>query len=156
MGVIDLSKLSASEVPEQFSVGYYFDFEKHPFRHQALLESPEATSVVSVLGKIDSYAVTWLEETISAKEKEAKPKVLTLDDFKNKLSLREISLTLPLTIPFKTSQLVGILKFFSREGRLSSHTPEENTIENTPHILFEPFKAAIIERVQEICRFGSS
>lgn len=84
MGAIDLSKLSADEVPEQFRVGYYFDFKKHPFRHQDLLESPEVNSIVSVLGKIDGYAVDWLEKTISAKEKEANLKVLTQDDFKDK------------------------------------------------------------------------
>lgn len=82
--VIDLAKLDSGEVPEQLKVGYYFDFKAHPFRHQDLFEASGVNSVVSVLGRIDDYAKDWLTKTISTKEKEANPTLLTQDNLKGK------------------------------------------------------------------------
>ncbi len=82
--VIELKKLNSSDMPEKLKVEYYFDFNKYPFRHKDLFEGLEVNSVVSVLGKIDSYAKDWLAKTISAKEKEGNIKALTQDDFKSK------------------------------------------------------------------------
>jgi len=84
--VVELAKLGPDDVPEQFKINYYFDFKKHPFRHSDLFDSPGISSVVSVLAKIDDYAKAWLTKTISTKEKEASPKTLTQDDFKDKSS----------------------------------------------------------------------
>ena len=80
--VIDLGKLSAGEVPERLKVEYYFNFQKHPFRHHDLFEGPEINSVVSVLGAIDGYAKEWLEKTIAARKKETNPRVMTQKDSK--------------------------------------------------------------------------
>ena len=84
--VIELGKLACADVPEQFKIKYYFDFEKYPFRHKDLFEGEGINSIVSILGKIDGYAKEWLTKTIAAKEKEASPRTLTQDDLKGKSS----------------------------------------------------------------------
>lgn len=86
MEVKDLAKLGSEDVPEQLKVGYYFDFEKHPFRHQDLFETSGVNSVVSVLGRIDSYTKDWLAKTIAAGREETNPKALTQDNFESRSS----------------------------------------------------------------------
>ena len=82
--VIDLTKLSSADMPEQFKIEYYFDFKKHPFRHQDLFENSGANSVVSVLGKIDVYAKDWLTKTIATGERDTNLKIVTQDTFKDR------------------------------------------------------------------------
>jgi len=82
--VIELAKLDSDDVPEQLRVEYYFDFKKHPFAHQNLFETSEVNSVVSVLGRINSYAKEWLLKTISEKKKELNPVVLNQDKFQGR------------------------------------------------------------------------
>ncbi len=84
MDVIDLARLGSDDVPEQLKVEYYFDFGKHPFRHQDLFEASGVNSVVSVLDRIDGYAEDWLTRTIAAREKETNPNPLTQDKFKGR------------------------------------------------------------------------
>lgn len=84
MDVIDLARLGSDDVPEQLKVEYYFDFRKHPFRHQDLFEASGVNSVVSALDRIDGYAKDWLTRTIAAREKETNPNQLTQDKFKGR------------------------------------------------------------------------
>ncbi|MCG2661491.1 MAG: hypothetical protein L6437_14750 [Kiritimatiellae bacterium] len=81
--VIELAKLNPKEVPEEFKVNYYFDFEQHPFAHQALLLNPKINSVVAVLERIDGYARDWLKQTIRQKDGGKRLRKLNQDDLKD-------------------------------------------------------------------------
>jgi hypothetical protein len=80
--VIKLSELSADQVPEKLKPDYYFNFDAHPFAHSSLVTG--ATSVIEVLGKIGSYAKSWLAETIAEMSKSDSVKLLTEKDFPNR------------------------------------------------------------------------
>lgn len=80
--VIRLCELSADQVPERLRSDYYFDFEAHPFAHARLVT--EAKSVVDVLGKIGSYARSWLAEKIDEMSKSRAVRLLTEKDFPNR------------------------------------------------------------------------
>jgi len=68
---LNLADLAPEDVPIELRVEGYFDFQKHPFEHQALFEGKK--TVIDVLGKeIGNYAKAWLTEKISqAKDVEA-------------------------------------------------------------------------------------
>ena len=59
-----LADLAPENVPSKLRVEGYFDFQAHPFEHQALFEGKK--SVIDVLGSsIGNYAKAWLTEKIS-------------------------------------------------------------------------------------------
>jgi hypothetical protein len=80
--VIKLAELTADQVPEKLKADYYFDFTAHPFAHASLVT--EAKSVIDVLGKIGSYAKSWLAEKIEAMSKIDSVKLMTEKDFPNR------------------------------------------------------------------------
>lgn len=67
--VIKLADLDKQDVPVDMRYETYFDFEAHPFEHQALLEN--TNSVPRAIYAIHDYAVQWLEETIARKRDSA-------------------------------------------------------------------------------------
>ena len=84
--VIQLSELSADQVPEKLRHQYYFDFDAHPFAHSALIT--EANSVIDVLGKIGGYAKSWLARQAEQMNNASGVRVLTEKDFPNRGSGR--------------------------------------------------------------------
>jgi len=79
---IQLSELSADQVPQKLRADYYFDFSAHPFAHSSLVTG--ANSVIDVLGKIGGYAKSWLAEKVDAMSKSGSVRVLTEQDFPNR------------------------------------------------------------------------
>ena len=65
---LKLKDLKREDVPELLRAESYFDFEAHPFAHQALFE--ETDSVYGAILAIDGYATRWLADTIAARRKE--------------------------------------------------------------------------------------
>ena len=65
--VVKLSELSAEKVPEALRPEAYFDFQAHPFAHQALFQQAGVTNVFGAITAIGKYAKAWLAETIEAK-----------------------------------------------------------------------------------------
>jgi len=80
--VIQLSELSADQVPEKLRPDYYFDFDAHPFAHASLVT--EAKSAIDVLGKIGGYAKSWLAEKANEMSTLDSVRVLTEKDFPNR------------------------------------------------------------------------
>ena len=80
--VIKLSELPPDQVPEKLKAEYYFDFAAHPFAHASLVT--EAGSVIDVLGKIGSYARSWLAQTVDRMSRSGSVRVLTEKDFPNR------------------------------------------------------------------------
>jgi len=74
--VVKLLDLSGDEVPEEFRCNAYFDFEAHPFAHQALFE--ESASVWHAICGIGDYTKKWLAGAV-AKAK-GKGQVVTADN----------------------------------------------------------------------------
>ena len=68
--VLKLEDVARKDVPADLRYETYFDFEGHPFRHQALLEQTD--NVYSAILGIDDYAVKWLADTIAEKRPSAK------------------------------------------------------------------------------------
>lgn len=62
--VLELKKISAEQVPAELKAESYFDFEAHPFAHQALFE--KSKSVYDVILGIDAYATQWLADKVEA------------------------------------------------------------------------------------------
>ena len=67
--VLMLAELSKDEVPADLRAETYFDFEAHPFAHQALFD--QTNSVYSAILAIDDYVTGWLRDTIAAKREGA-------------------------------------------------------------------------------------
>ena len=84
--ICELATLKAGEAPERLRVDYYFDFDKHPFRHRDLLQAPGCNSVVSVLDHIGAYARKWLEGTIETRRAEWELACLTEADYPGRSS----------------------------------------------------------------------
>lgn len=63
--VIELKTLKKEDVPADFRAETYFDFDAHPFAHQALFE--RSNSVYGAILAIDDYATEWLDRTIAEK-----------------------------------------------------------------------------------------
>ena len=63
--VLKLKELAPEDVPADLRPDAYFDFDAHPFAHQALLE--QAKSVYDAIRGIDDYTMKWLADTIAAK-----------------------------------------------------------------------------------------
>ena len=63
--VVKLAELAAKDVPEDLRADAYFDFEAHPFAHQALFERTK--SVYDAILGIDDYATKWLADTLASK-----------------------------------------------------------------------------------------
>lgn len=67
--VIKLKDLNKDDVPADLRAEAYFDFESHPFEHQALLEQTD--SVYGAILGINEYATKWLADTIAQKRSSA-------------------------------------------------------------------------------------
>ena len=66
--VLKLTDLRPEEVPALLRAESYFDFQAHPFEHQALFE--QTSSVYGAILAIEDYATRWLAETIAARKAE--------------------------------------------------------------------------------------
>ena len=66
--VLKLKDLKPEDVPEELRPEAYFDFEAHPFAHQALFERADVNSVFGAIQAIGDYAEGWLKEAIGAKK----------------------------------------------------------------------------------------
>ncbi len=75
--VVKLSDLGADEVPEVLRTEAYFDFEAHPFAHEALFRRDGCQSAFGVIGAIGDYAREWLGQALQAKRGESGVTVLT-------------------------------------------------------------------------------
>ncbi|MCM8805443.1 MAG: hypothetical protein NC825_01755 [Candidatus Omnitrophica bacterium] len=82
--IIKLKELSPDEVPQRLKVEFYFDFEKHPFKHQGLFSRRDVNSVVSVLDAIHPYACEWITKAISEKKETSSLKEMDKNYFKGK------------------------------------------------------------------------
>jgi len=69
--VLYLPGLLPEEVPPELKPETYFDFEAHPFAHEALFKRPGVNSVYSAITAIGDYARGWLRETVARKREEA-------------------------------------------------------------------------------------
>ena len=67
---IAVKDVSKKDVPADLRAETYFEFEKHPFEHQALFE--QSDSVYAAILGIDDYTAKWLAGTIAAKRGEAR------------------------------------------------------------------------------------
>jgi len=63
--IFKLKDVAAEDVPADLRAETYFDFDAHPFAHQALME--QTKSVYDAILGIDDYATKWLADTIAAK-----------------------------------------------------------------------------------------
>lgn len=75
--VVELSKLSPEEVPEELRYQAYFDFEARPFAHQALFAREGVNSVYGAILAIGDYAKEWLGRTLQEKRSGGSARVLT-------------------------------------------------------------------------------
>lgn len=66
--VLKLKDLAPEQVPEELKPETYFDFEAHPFAHEALFRRPDASSVYAAILAIGDYAQQWLKEAIEEKK----------------------------------------------------------------------------------------
>ena len=62
--VMKLAKLSPEEVPAELKPQAYFDFEAHPFAHEALFTREGVNSVYAAILAIGGYAKEWLQKTV--------------------------------------------------------------------------------------------
>ena len=65
--VVKLNDVASEEIPQQLKAEAYFDFEAHPFAHQALFEREGVRSVYHAIQAIGGYAKEWLKQTIGRK-----------------------------------------------------------------------------------------
>ena len=78
---IKLADLAPEDVPQELRIEANFDFQVHPFEHQALFEGKK--SVIDVLGSsIGKYAKAWLSDKISQAKAQGSVETLT-DDAKS-------------------------------------------------------------------------
>ena len=68
--VVKLKDLKKEDVPADLRAETYFDFQAHPFEHQALFDQTD--SVYGAILAIDEYAKGWLKRTIDGKRQGAK------------------------------------------------------------------------------------
>ena len=63
-----VTELAADEVPGELRPSNFFDLDRYPFEHRALVDG--ARSVVDLIGKdgIEKYATEWLAEKIGSAE----------------------------------------------------------------------------------------
>jgi len=77
--VLVLADLKPEDVPEELRPQSYFDFQAHPFAHQALFERPDVNSVYGAIRAIGDYAKGWLQETVQ-QSKADRPALTVLRD----------------------------------------------------------------------------
>ena len=75
--VVKLSELPPAEVPEPLRVEAYFDFQAHPFAHEALFHQEGVNSAYAAISAIGGYAKKWLAEKLAARRAAGDAKVLT-------------------------------------------------------------------------------
>ena len=75
---VKLMELAPGEVPQELKAQSYFDFDKHPFEHRALLDG--TSSVCHAIRKISDYAVRWLEAKAAELRDSADFQILTAGD----------------------------------------------------------------------------
>jgi acetyltransferase-like isoleucine patch superfamily enzyme len=68
--VIKLKDLNKKDIPADLQAETYFDFNAHPFEHQALFEQTD--SVYAAILGISEYATKWLADTIAKKRSAAR------------------------------------------------------------------------------------
>ncbi|KKL69585.1 hypothetical protein LCGC14_2113480 [marine sediment metagenome] len=81
--VLKLSELDPGDIPEQLKVDEYFDFQAHPFDHEALFKGAEAKSAYGVILAISDYAKGWLADTIARKKAEDDSLTVLTDEAPN-------------------------------------------------------------------------
>ena len=64
---VKLSEVPDDQIPAQFKVGYYFDFDAQPFAHAALLQN--SRTVIDAIAGISDYATAWIAEKLAAATK---------------------------------------------------------------------------------------
>lgn len=72
--VLKVKDLKKEDVPKEMRYESYFDFDAHPFAHEALFKGDNINSVVSTIREIGNYSKKWLSDTITARVK-ANPKL---------------------------------------------------------------------------------
>jgi bifunctional UDP-N-acetylglucosamine pyrophosphorylase / glucosamine-1-phosphate N-acetyltransferase len=78
MKTVQLTELAKEKVPRQLCVDTYFDFDKHPFEHQALFTGDDVRSVTDIIPRIGDYAKKWLKSKMATAGDKAK--ILKPDD----------------------------------------------------------------------------
>ena len=63
---IPLKTVPKAEVPAELRVETYFDFQAHPFAHQALFEQEDINCVCTAIRAIDGYVTGWLDQNLPA------------------------------------------------------------------------------------------
>jgi len=104
-----LKELSKDEVPAVLRAETYFDFDAHPFAHQALFDRDDVNSVVGAIVAIGNYAKAWLSENI-AKAKSEKADDLTVlenETPNNALSCGKFEVILEKGAIFEPATVVG-------------------------------------------------
>ena len=88
MKIVQLAELAKEELPRELCVETYFDFDEHPFEHQALFTGDDIRSVTDAIPMIGDYAAKWLSSkmgSVSENTRILKPADLncnTVGDFK--------------------------------------------------------------------------
>jgi len=77
--ILKLKDLRPEEAPAELRPETYFDFEAHPFAHEALFVRPDVNSVCAAIAAIGDYAALWLQKSIEA-GKQAQAGLKTLCD----------------------------------------------------------------------------
>lgn len=110
--VVKLQNLSAEEVPEELRVQTYFDFEAHPFAHEALFKREGVNSAYDAILAIGSYARDWLTETIERRKAERTAPAALADaaGSDNTLAVGNFELILEEGAVFQPSVIVGSAK----------------------------------------------
>jgi len=82
--IIKLKELSLKDIPDRLSVGFYYNFTKHPFRHYDLFKDSQINSVVAALDEIHPYTASWIKKTLSEKIGSSHLTQMSQQDFKGK------------------------------------------------------------------------
>jgi len=107
-----LADLRPEDVPEELRPESYFDFQAHPFAHQALFQRPEVNSVYAAIQAIGDYAKGWLRDTIEQRKAEQKGLTVLNDDAPNASchSVGTFDVVLEDGAVFEPTHLVGSTK----------------------------------------------
>jgi len=104
--VLKLSELKPEEVPAELRAGNYFDFEAHPFEHQALFE--QTKSVYDAILGIEDYATKWLADTIAARKAARNDlTVLKASEVEGAVAIGEAEIVLEPDAVFMPTRIVG-------------------------------------------------
>ena len=68
--VLSLKDLKLEDVPAQLRPETYFDFQAHPFAHEALFQRPDVNSVYAAILAIGDYTGQWLRDAVERKKAE--------------------------------------------------------------------------------------